>query len=612
METAKGKPRQESITKLAELIDGYEKYSRSHARAMAEIAALVARRMGLAQADINALAEAAMLHDIGLHAMSPAYHSSPGPLSFEQRIDLWRHSVIGEQQMAKRGSTRHAQLLVRWHHEWWNGTGYPDSLSFEDIPIGARILRAVELLSALVADRPYRAALSYEDAIETLKSSAGVECDPFVVSALVALIEELRESVEQNVEPRVEIPAAIEPRTELPAEIAYPPLVDPWQIDQPPAQTEPTTQSEPEAIKRSVPELLSAYPSFQASEPAHQQTGEDAAASITQHLDLLVSRSGTKELKAEEARWIDWKRSRYNKKSLLGFQASVLRQIEFRSIAVGLCGWARMEWYLKAWNKLIFSNDPRKWAASVSRAMIEARAPMLEDQVASLLRDVYIPGNRLMNAGLLHWFSETDAWWMDNLRRNIESVEDETLRAQAIHLGLQVGDYALSFDDQTRDLRRPLATVLWRLAGRAVSGPPGQPHSRSYNLSVEEFARQSRADLFYLNLPPAHGEQAGSEARNRWRESWVRCSNEPTTDEVMNLVATAQSKHTYLSMVERILRAASNARIWAIEYQDIGLASAQDMGELIKEHRAVRATYSKDLTEVAGGLRNYIFVAEKA
>ncbi len=612
METAKGKPRQESITKLAELIDSYEKYSRSHARAMAEIAALVARRLGLDQADINALAEAAMLHDIGLYAMSPAYHSWPGPLSFEQRIDLWRHSVIGEQQMAKRGSTRHAQLLVRWHHEWWNGTGYPDSLSFEDIPIGARILRAVELLSALVADRPYRAALSYEDAIETLKSSAGVECDPLVVSALVALIEELREAIEQSFKPKVEDPPAIELPAEPPTEIAYPPLVDAWQIDQP-QQTEPTAQPEPESIKRSIPDLLTAYPSFRASESASQSTGENLSEEQNRvHLDLLVSRSGTKELKAEEERWLDWKRSRYNKKSLLGFQASVLRQMEFRSIAVGLCGWARMEWYLKAWNKLIFSNDPRKWAASVSRAMIEARTPILEDQVASLLRDVYIPGNRLTNAGLLQWFSETDAWWMDNLRRNIESVEDEVLRAQAIHLGLQVGDYALSFDDRTRELRRPLATVFWRLAGRAMSGPPGQAHSRSYNLPVEEFARQSRADLFYLNLPPAHGEQAGSEARNEWRETWVRCSDEATSDEVMKLVATPQSKHTYLGMVERILRAASNMRIWAIEYQDIGLASAQDVGELIKEHRAVRATYSKDLTEVAGGLRNYIFVAEKA
>ncbi|MEW6212641.1 MAG: HD domain-containing phosphohydrolase [Acidobacteriota bacterium] len=598
METAKGKPRQESATKLAETIDGYEKYSRSHARAMAEVAALVARRLGLAQPDINALAEAAMLHDIGLYAMNPPYHSSPGPLSFAERIDLWRHSVIGEQQMAKRGLTRHAQLLVRWHHEWWNGTGYPDSLSFEDIPIGARILRAVELLSALADDRPYRAALSFDDAIETLKSSAGVECDPAVVSALIALIDELRETIE----PEAETSPSIEPSLS-----AEPPLlIESGRIDQPP-QTVPTERSEAES-KRSVSDLLTAYPSFHPKEAA--QTSESSSTSNSLHLSLLLSRYATR-LKAEEPQWSEWKRSRYNKKSLLGFQASVLRQIEFRSIAVGLCGWARMEWYLKAWNKLIFSNDPRAWAASVSRAMIEARAPMPEDQVAALLSDVYIPGNRLMNAGLLRWFSETDAWWMDNLRRNIESIEDEMVRAQAIYLGLQVGDYALSFDDRTRDLRRPLATVFWRLAGRAMSGPPGQPHSRSYNLAVEEFARQSRADLFYLNLPPAHGEQAGSEARNLWRESWVRCSNETTTDEIMKLSTTAQSKHTYLSMVERILRAASNAKIWAIEYQDIGLASAQDISELIKEHREVRATYSKDLTEVAGGLRNYIFVAEK-
>ena len=134
METAKGKTREEILNRLADRIDTFEKYNQPHSRLMAQLATRLARRFGLATPDVDAITEAAMLHDIGLYAMSPSYHPLQRPLSFESRLDLWRHPVIGEQQMAKRDAGRHAQLLVRWHHEWWNGSGYPDMLAFEDIP----------------------------------------------------------------------------------------------------------------------------------------------------------------------------------------------------------------------------------------------------------------------------------------------------------------------------------------------------------------------------------------------------------------------------------------------------------------------------------------------
>src|SRR5207249_76369 len=82
------------------------------------------------------------------------------------------------------------------------GSGYPDMLAFEDIPIGARIVRAVELYAALLADRPYRAALDEQQAVETLTASAGIECDPYVVKALLALLDELRAGIPE--------PAALE------------------------------------------------------------------------------------------------------------------------------------------------------------------------------------------------------------------------------------------------------------------------------------------------------------------------------------------------------------------------------------------------------------------
>jgi hypothetical protein len=614
VETARGKTRDETISRLADRIDKYEKYSRPHSRVMAGLAVRLARRMGLSHPDVNALAEAAWLHDIGLYTMNPPYHSSPGPLSFEQRLDLWRHPIIGEQQMAKSEATRQAQLLVRWHHEWWNGTGYPDMLAFEDIPIGARILRAVELYSALISDRPYRDALSEEQAIEALKSAAGVECDPYVVKALLALLEDLRSQAarEQGAD------GAGESAGDLPAIAEASP--SPSDFTQPADETLDMDVAMENSLKT--------QPLAPVSKDTREQTVESsplAGCGVSDALQMpaprpspasieaLLSRPRSKDAAMLEAgQWRGWTGSRYNRKSLLGFEASVLRQIDFRSIAIALCGWARLDWYLKVWGKLIMSNDPRGWAAAASRSLIEARTPLGEEQVAELLTDLYVPAGRLANPALRRWFGESDAWWMDNLRRNIDRIEDPLHRAQAIMLGVQTGDYALSFNDETREIKRPLTTIYWRLAGRATLGPQGHPHNRSYNLPVEEFIRQSRADLLYLSLPPSHAEMSGSEARNEWREAWVKATDGASIDDMQKLMIAPQSKHTYLTLIDRLLRAGAHIRSWAIQYQDVGLASAHDISELIKDHRAVRATYSKDLTEVAGGLRNYIIVAERS
>ena len=656
METAKGKTREEIINRLADRIDSFEQYNQPHSRLMAALAWHLARRFGLAAADTDAIVEAAMLHDIGLYAMSPAYHSLPRPLGFEARLDLWRHPVIGEQQMAKRDAMRHAQLLVRWHHEWWNGSGYPDMLAFEDIPIGARILRAVELYSALLCDRPYRAALSEQQAIDALTSSAGIECDPYVVKALLALLGELHAAIEQPETVQAVEAHAHQIEHDHPSDIEQPPVSEPAAEDEPlahvltaheaptlfPTSTDqpfeaPASHSEPQEAS----EQSSAH--FQAidaepSEPRAQQAPEPPPSTVVSDLTvqpapaepetprsvprigLLLSRAQSTDVaNSYSSQWRSWIGSRYNKKTLLGFQASVLRQIEFRSIAIPCLNEARLDLYLKAWGKLIFANDPRAWAGAVARATVEATEPLGEDIITRILEDVYVPGVRLANPDLRHWFSETDAWWMDNLRRNIDRLEDQLMQAQALTLGLQTGDYALSFDDETRDLRRPLTTVYWRLAGRAFSAPGSHPHNRSFNQPVDEFIKNARADLLLLSSPSsrpsahpsAYMDRGGAEERSEWREAWVRGGRDEAHSQ-MKAVVPSQSRRSYLASVDRLLRPASHFRTWAIEHQEPGLATAQDLVELIKEHRPVKATYSKDVTEVAGGLRSYIIVAEKS
>jgi len=643
VETAKGKTREDTINRLADRIDSFEKYSQPHSRLISELATQLARRFGLATSDIDAIAEAAMLHDIGLYAMSPGYLSLPRPLTFEARLDLWRHPIIGEQQMAKRDAMRHAQLLVRWHHEWWNGSGYPDMLAFEDIPIGARILRAVELYSALLCDRPYRVALDERHAVEALTSSAGIECDPYVVKALLSLIEEFRiASSKPTAEQFIDAPGA--GLTHLPEQSLVESLVAESSAAVP---VTPEQASDPWFAQRiSAPDSISSEPAHglasagidvQAIAPAtdapmeHQgivpaqdthppETGGGTAAPVEPEtpralppceLLLTHARSIDAGQTEETAQWRGWQGSRYNKKTLLGFQASVLRQIEFRSIAFPFWKEARLDWYLKAWSKVIFANDARVWAGTLARAMVEASEPLGEDAITRILEDVYVPGVNLANPNLRHWYNETDAWWMDNLRRNIEALDDQLMRAQAFALGLQTGDYALSFDEETRELRRPLTTVFWRLAGRAFAGPVGNPHNRSFNQPAEDFIRQARADVLYLGSPSSHTDRGGAQARSEWRESWVTGAGSDMAGQTTLQPPRPQSKQSYLASLDRLLRVASHFKTWAIEYQEPGLATAQDVVELIKEHRPVTATYSKDVTEVAGGLRSYIIVGEK-
>ncbi|HJZ69864.1 MAG TPA: HD domain-containing phosphohydrolase [Blastocatellia bacterium] len=592
METSRGKTREEIINRLADRIDSFEKYTQPHSRLIAELATRLARRFGLASADVDAIGEAAMLHDIGLYAMSPAYHSAPRTLSFEARLDLWRHPVIGEQQMGKREANRHAQLLVRWHHEWWNGSGYPDMLAFEDIPIGARILRAVELYSALIADRPYRPALNDEQVIETLTSSAGIECDPYVIKALLTLLDELRVKPADFEAPAIEY--------EL-------------------SPGSPIAESAPTETSRDFD--LSSDTSGSNLNPSVVSHPSNAEAEIPLATNSSASRPGQSSLPrsvpadttvGDAPQWQGWIRSRYNKKTLLGFQASVLRQIEFRSIAFGFWNQTRLDLYLKTWGKVIFANDPRSWTSTLARAAVEASEPLDEELIARLVEDVYVPGVKLANPDLRRWFGETDAWWMDNLRKNIDTLEDRLARAQALALGIQTGDYALSFDETTREIRQPLTTVFWRLAGRSLQGPAAHTQNRSFNYPVEEFIKHARADLLYMSLPSSHDEQDRAEARSKWRESWVRGASSHEADQAANLAPPPQSKQSYLASIDRWLRLASHFRAWAIEYQEPGMATAQDLVELIKEYRPVRATYSKDVTEVAGGLHSYIIVGEKS
>ena len=135
---------------------------------MATLADAVAKKLNLSAQDRLALRHAALVHDLGEVVMNRDYIKSNRVLSDEERIDMQRHPVIGEQESAKRGLSRAVQLLVRWHHEWWNGAGYPDALTREQIPLSARILRLVDTYAAMTDSRPFSGAISEAEAMRIL------------------------------------------------------------------------------------------------------------------------------------------------------------------------------------------------------------------------------------------------------------------------------------------------------------------------------------------------------------------------------------------------------------------------------------------------------------
>ncbi len=177
----------EAFTQLATAADEFEGYIHPHATRIAKLADEMARAFNLARRDRQSLRVAALAHDLGEAAMKRDYIRRAGPLNDEERLDLMRHCVIGEQEAARFGADRGAQLLVRWHQEWWNGGGYPDALRHEQIPLGARIIRVADAYSAMTDARPFRSALSVEDARRHLTEWAGLEFDPRVVRVFLSL-----------------------------------------------------------------------------------------------------------------------------------------------------------------------------------------------------------------------------------------------------------------------------------------------------------------------------------------------------------------------------------------------------------------------------------------
>jgi putative nucleotidyltransferase with HDIG domain len=140
--------------------------------------------MGLPPDQLTALSRAALLHDIGKIGVEDRVLRKPGPLNKRETEAMREHPVIGYEMLRGLHFLESSLDGIRHHHEHWDGAGYPDGVKGEAIPLGVRILTIADALDALTSDRPYRAAMSFADAVARLEAGAGQQFDPTVVRAL--------------------------------------------------------------------------------------------------------------------------------------------------------------------------------------------------------------------------------------------------------------------------------------------------------------------------------------------------------------------------------------------------------------------------------------------
>jgi diguanylate cyclase (GGDEF)-like protein len=180
----------QSADVLLKLIDERSSELGQHTGGVSTLADQTAAQLGLGDSDRAQIRLAAQLHDVGKAAIPDAILDKPGKLDPEEWAFIRRHSEIGERIVAAAPSLAHAAPLVRSHHERYDGTGYPDRLAAEDIPVGARIIAVADAFDAMITDRPYQAGISVDEALAELKRCAGSQFDPAVVDAFQLVFAE--------------------------------------------------------------------------------------------------------------------------------------------------------------------------------------------------------------------------------------------------------------------------------------------------------------------------------------------------------------------------------------------------------------------------------------
>ena len=179
---------EQTIEALAKAVDARDPYTRNHSSRVSHIAEAMCRVMRLPEPEIEKIKWAGLLHDIGKIGIRDNILLKEGPLDKRERILMNQHPTIGAEIVAPATQLSEEAPLIKAHHEWFNGSGYPDGVEALDIPLGSRILTIADAYEAMTSSRPYRKTpLTHEQAVDQLEKFTGIQFDPDIVPILVNL-----------------------------------------------------------------------------------------------------------------------------------------------------------------------------------------------------------------------------------------------------------------------------------------------------------------------------------------------------------------------------------------------------------------------------------------
>ncbi len=177
------------IYALAETVDARSKYTRNHSKKVTEYALDLAEALNLKPPEIERMEVCASLHDIGKIGISAEILNKPGELNAEEWEAIKAHPQLGAAIVGSVPQLAHCLAGILYHHEWYDGNGYPKGLKGDDIPLEARILAIADAFAAMTSERPYSATLTYEEALEEIKQGAGKQFDPYLVENFLRVCE---------------------------------------------------------------------------------------------------------------------------------------------------------------------------------------------------------------------------------------------------------------------------------------------------------------------------------------------------------------------------------------------------------------------------------------
>lgn len=189
----------DTINVLVKALDAKDKYTAGHSKNVEKIAALLCREFGFSESHTEMVKIAALLHDIGKIGVKEEVLNKPGKLSDEELSIIREHPQKGYEILKEVPALKEVSLWVKYHHEWYNGNGYPDGIKGEEIPLEAQILSLADVFDALVSDRPYRKAFSQEGAYEIIVGNEGTQFSPKIIKAFQKVFEKHREEFKHDI-----------------------------------------------------------------------------------------------------------------------------------------------------------------------------------------------------------------------------------------------------------------------------------------------------------------------------------------------------------------------------------------------------------------------------